>query len=74
MSDVIHEAFDPREIEVLDTVFQNVRAAIGEPLNDPAVLERVAARLFYFAMRGERDPAKLYLRTIESCQGVPVAP
>lgn len=67
-----HEAFDPHEIEILDVVFENVRAAIGEPVNDPAVRELVAARLFNFAMRGERDPAKLYLRTVESYQAMPV--
>lgn len=67
-----HEAFDPHEIEILDVVFENVRAAIGEPLNDPAVRELVAARLFNFAMRGERDPAKLYRRIVESYQAAPL--
>ena len=73
MSAVIHEAFDPDEIEVLDAVLQNVRAAIGEPFDDPAIRERVAARLFNFAMRGDLDPARLYIKTFESLQAVPLA-
>jgi len=66
-----NEAFDPHEIQVLEVVLENVRAAIGEPLKDPAAREIIAARIFNFAMRGERDPSKLYLRTLESYQAVP---
>jgi hypothetical protein len=36
--------------------------------------ERVAARLFNFAMRGDLDPARLYIKTLESLQAVPLAP
>ena len=66
------EAFDPDQIELLDVVFHNVRAAIGRPLDDAATRELIAARLFNFALRGERDPEKLYLRTVESYQAVPL--
>ena len=69
--DSFNGAFDPQEIEVLNVVLQNVRAAIGEPVSDPATGEQIAARLFNFAMRGERDPVKLFLKTVESYQAVP---
>jgi hypothetical protein len=69
--DSFNGAFDPQEIEVLNVVFQNIRAAIGEPVSDPATGEQIAARLFNFAMRGERNPGKLYLKTLESYQAVP---
>jgi hypothetical protein len=73
MSAVTHEAFDPNEIEVLGAVFQNVRAAIGEHLDDPAIHQRVAALVFNFVMRGDLDPARLYIKTFESLQAVPLA-
>ena len=69
--DSFNGAFDPQEIEVLNVVFQNARAAIGEPVSDPAMGEQIAARLFNFAMRGERDPGRLYLKTVESYRAVP---
>lgn len=45
--------------------------AIGMPSEDRTAREMIAARLFNFAMRGERDPGKLYLKTFDSYQAVP---
>jgi hypothetical protein len=56
----------------LDVVFENARAAIGPPPNDAAIRELVAARLSNCALRGERDPKKIYLRTVASSQAAPV--
>ena len=48
------------------------QAAVGAASNDPAVRERIAARIFNFAMRGERNSNTLYLKTIGSFGTSPI--
>ena len=59
-------SFSPEDIEALDIAYTNACAAVGA--NDDAKLkESIAYKILTFALGGERDSTKLYLRFMQTC-------
>jgi len=62
------EDFDPETIEMLVQCFETVLADLHVRIQTPSITLLVAQRTIEIAKTGERDPARLRQRVIESLQ------
>jgi hypothetical protein len=61
-----NQAFDPDEIEILTTAFEQALRTLGLADRSDSATEIVARRIIEFAQRGERDPSRLQERAVQS--------
>jgi hypothetical protein len=61
-----NQAFGPEDIEVLTTAFEEALRALGLADRPDSATEIVARRIIELAQCGERDPARLSERALQS--------
>lgn len=52
-------AFDPKDIEIIATAYEDTLSALDLPTGDNPVTEVVAKKIIEIAQRGELDPVRI---------------